>query len=130
MEETEHDIGRFERLKLYVDEHYLNGKLSLEDKLEKVPRGVNECHQYTAGPLRIYVSQSEGTGYHRICFQTITPAVRLVFHATVLGELHLSLGSPFTLQTSTRLSTTPKTSRYSLLDTIFCWSIAFHVALA
>ncbi|GBM90246.1 hypothetical protein AVEN_67735-1 [Araneus ventricosus] len=45
----------------------ITGKLPLEDHLGKVPRGVEECHQHNAGPLRFHVSQLECTGLHRLC---------------------------------------------------------------
>ncbi|GBN81351.1 hypothetical protein AVEN_229843-1 [Araneus ventricosus] len=59
MEESEHDVGSLEELELYADEHYLAGKVPLEDHLGKVPRGVEECHQHNAGPLRFHVPQLE-----------------------------------------------------------------------
>ncbi|GBM08918.1 PiggyBac transposable element-derived protein 4 [Araneus ventricosus] len=44
MEESEHDVGSLEQLELYEDDHYLDGKLPLEDHLRNVLRGVEECH--------------------------------------------------------------------------------------
>ncbi|GBM80256.1 hypothetical protein AVEN_221669-1 [Araneus ventricosus] len=128
MEESEHDAGSLEQLELYADEHYLDGKLPLEDHLGKVPREVEECHQHNAGPLRFHVPQLEWTGLQRLWSpQTITSAVRAVRHATTLLELYRSPGR---LHTGTRLSSVPKTNRDSSLNTTFCQSVAFHVALA
>ncbi|GFT92824.1 15-hydroxyprostaglandin dehydrogenase [Trichonephila clavipes] len=52
MEESENDVGSLEQLLLYVDEHYLAGKLPLGDHLGKVLHGVEEYHQHNVGPLR------------------------------------------------------------------------------
>ncbi|GFX73693.1 15-hydroxyprostaglandin dehydrogenase [Trichonephila clavipes] len=45
MVESENDVGSFEQLLLYADEHYLAGKLPLGDNLGKVLHGVEEYHQ-------------------------------------------------------------------------------------
>lgn len=66
MEVSEHEVGSLKQLELYADEHYLDGKLPLEDHLGKLSYGVDECHQYTDGLLRFQVSQLEGTCYHRL----------------------------------------------------------------
>ncbi|GBM20887.1 hypothetical protein AVEN_253696-1 [Araneus ventricosus] len=66
MEESEHDVGCLEQLELYADEHYLAGKLPLEDHVAKVPLGVEKCHKHKAGPLRFHVPQLEWTGLHRL----------------------------------------------------------------
>ncbi|GBN42742.1 hypothetical protein AVEN_114407-1 [Araneus ventricosus] len=66
MEESEHDVGSLKKLELYADEHYLAGKLPLEDHLGKVPRGVKKCHQLDAGPLRFHVPHLEWIGLHRL----------------------------------------------------------------
>ncbi|GBL77164.1 hypothetical protein AVEN_8155-1 [Araneus ventricosus] len=55
------------------------------------------------------------------------PAVRAVCCATTWVELYRSPGR---LHTRTRLSSVPKTNRYSSLNTTFCQSVEFHVALA
>ncbi|GFV98351.1 15-hydroxyprostaglandin dehydrogenase [Trichonephila clavipes] len=79
MEESENDVGSLEVLLLYADEHYLAGKLPLEDHLGKVLHGVEEYHLRNVGPLRFHVSQLKWTDYHSLCPpQTITPAVRAV----------------------------------------------------
>ncbi|GFT54706.1 15-hydroxyprostaglandin dehydrogenase [Trichonephila clavipes] len=59
MEESENDVGSFQQLLLYADEHYPAGKLPLGDHLGKVLHGVEEYHQRNVGPLR-------WTGYHRL----------------------------------------------------------------
>ncbi|GFU49532.1 15-hydroxyprostaglandin dehydrogenase [Trichonephila clavipes] len=66
MEESENDAGSLEQLLLYVDEHYLAGKLPLGDHLGKVLHGVEEYHQRNVGPLRFHASQLKWTGYHRL----------------------------------------------------------------
>ncbi|GFW24971.1 15-hydroxyprostaglandin dehydrogenase [Trichonephila clavipes] len=66
MEESENDVGSLEQLLLYVDEHYLAGKLPLGDHLGKVLHGVKEYHQRNVGPLRFHASQLKWTGYHRL----------------------------------------------------------------
>ncbi|GFY21659.1 uncharacterized protein TNCV_1168041 [Trichonephila clavipes] len=79
MEECENDVGSLEQLLLYADEHYLAGKLPLEDHLGKVLHGVKEYHQRNVGLLRFHASQLKWSGYHRLWPpQTITPAVRAV----------------------------------------------------
>ncbi|GFY04751.1 15-hydroxyprostaglandin dehydrogenase [Trichonephila clavipes] len=52
IEESENDVGSFEQLLLYADEHYLAGKLLLGDHLGKVLHGVEEYHQRSVDPLR------------------------------------------------------------------------------
>ncbi|GFT27721.1 15-hydroxyprostaglandin dehydrogenase [Trichonephila clavipes] len=54
MEESENDVGSLEQLLLYADEHYLAGKLPLEDHLLKVLHGVKEYHQRNVGPLKFH----------------------------------------------------------------------------
>ncbi|GFW72440.1 15-hydroxyprostaglandin dehydrogenase [Trichonephila clavipes] len=76
MEESENDVGNLEQLLLYADEYYLAGKLPLGDHLGKVLHKVEEYHQRNVGPLRFHASQLKWTVYHRLCPQTITPAVR------------------------------------------------------
>ncbi|GFV23406.1 15-hydroxyprostaglandin dehydrogenase [Trichonephila clavipes] len=49
MEESENDVGSFEQLLLYTNEHYLAGKLHLGDHLGKVLHGVEEYHQRNVG---------------------------------------------------------------------------------
>ncbi|GFX51735.1 15-hydroxyprostaglandin dehydrogenase [Trichonephila clavipes] len=66
IEESENDIGSLEQLLLYVDEHYLAGKLPLGDHLVKILDGVEEYHQPNIGPLRFHASQLKWTGYHRL----------------------------------------------------------------
>ncbi|GFU64012.1 uncharacterized protein TNCV_245891 [Trichonephila clavipes] len=66
MKESESDVGSLEQLLLYVDEHFLAGKLPLEDHLGKVLHGVEEYHQRNVGPLRFNASQLKWTGYHRL----------------------------------------------------------------
>ncbi|GFS79121.1 uncharacterized protein TNCV_4408431 [Trichonephila clavipes] len=79
MEESENDVGSLEQLLRYADEHYLAGKLPLEDHLGKVLHGVEEYHQRNVGPLRFHASHLKWSGYHRLWLaQTITPAVRAV----------------------------------------------------
>ncbi|GFY23547.1 uncharacterized protein TNCV_1038461 [Trichonephila clavipes] len=67
MDESENDVESLEQLLLYVDEHYLAGKLPLGDHLGKVLHGVEEYHQLNAGRLRFHASQLKWTGYHRLC---------------------------------------------------------------
>ncbi|GFV23147.1 uncharacterized protein TNCV_3942131 [Trichonephila clavipes] len=78
MEESENDVRSLEQLLLYADEYYLAGKLPLGDHLGKVLYGVEEYHQRNVGLLRFHASQLKWTGYHRLCPQTITPAMRAV----------------------------------------------------
>ncbi|GFW14563.1 uncharacterized protein TNCV_2358871 [Trichonephila clavipes] len=66
VEESENDVGSLEQLLLYVDEHYLAGKLPLRDHLEKVLHGVEEYHQRNVGPLRFHASQLKWTGYPKL----------------------------------------------------------------
>ncbi|GFU27911.1 uncharacterized protein TNCV_450081 [Trichonephila clavipes] len=66
MEESENDIGSLEQLLLYADDHYLAGKLPLEDHLGKALHGVEKYHQHNVGPLRFHASQLKWTGYHRL----------------------------------------------------------------
>lgn len=40
MEAFEHGVGSLEKLVLYVDEHNIAVKLSLEDHLGNAPRGI------------------------------------------------------------------------------------------
>ncbi|GFY01048.1 15-hydroxyprostaglandin dehydrogenase [Trichonephila clavipes] len=56
MEESENDVGSFQQLLLYADEHYLAGKLPLGDHLGKVLHGVEEYHQRNVRPLRFHAS--------------------------------------------------------------------------
>ncbi|GFU91463.1 uncharacterized protein TNCV_2542311 [Trichonephila clavipes] len=75
MERSENDVGGLEQLLLYVNEHYLDGKLPLGDHLGRVLHGVEEYHKRNVGPLRFHTSQIKWTGYHRLWpLQTITPA--------------------------------------------------------
>ncbi|GFU62083.1 uncharacterized protein TNCV_4893011 [Trichonephila clavipes] len=67
MEESENDVGSLKQLLLYVDEHYLAGKMPLGDHLGKVLHGVEEYHQRNVGPLRFPASQLKWTGYYRLC---------------------------------------------------------------
>ena len=79
MEESEHGIESLEQLYLYADEHHLAGKLLQGEHLRKVLRGVEECHQHNAGPLRFRLLQLEQTCYHRLWpSETIAPTVRAV----------------------------------------------------
>ncbi|GFX90098.1 15-hydroxyprostaglandin dehydrogenase [Trichonephila clavipes] len=47
MEESENDVGRFEQLLLYAEEHYLAEKLPLGDYLGKVLHGVKNIINVT-----------------------------------------------------------------------------------
>ncbi|GFX10784.1 15-hydroxyprostaglandin dehydrogenase [Trichonephila clavipes] len=47
MEECENDVGSLRQLLLYVDEHYLAGKLPLGDHLGKVLHGVENIINVT-----------------------------------------------------------------------------------
>ncbi|GFT93870.1 uncharacterized protein TNCV_2132851 [Trichonephila clavipes] len=66
VEESENYVRSLEHLLQYADEHYLPGKLPLEDYLRKVIHGVEEYHQRNVGPLRFHASQLKWTGYHRL----------------------------------------------------------------
>ncbi|GFY02533.1 15-hydroxyprostaglandin dehydrogenase [Trichonephila clavipes] len=66
MKESENDVRSLEQLLMYVDEHYLAGKLPLGDHLGKVLHGVEEYHQRNSCPLRFHASQLKWTGYHRL----------------------------------------------------------------
>ncbi|GFV30991.1 uncharacterized protein TNCV_4014251 [Trichonephila clavipes] len=66
MEESENDVGSLEQFLLYADEHYLAGKLPLEDHLGKVLHGVEEYNQRKVDTLRFHASELKWTGYHRI----------------------------------------------------------------
>ncbi|GFU57239.1 uncharacterized protein TNCV_3634291 [Trichonephila clavipes] len=128
MEESENDVGSLEQLLLYTDEHYLAGKLPLEDHLGKVLHGVEEYHQRNVGPLRLHASQLKWTGYHRLW--PPRPLHQLCGQCDVEqcgGELYRSPGR---LHTRTRLSSVPKTNRDSSLNTTFCQSVTFHIDLA
>ncbi|GFW65227.1 uncharacterized protein TNCV_394931 [Trichonephila clavipes] len=127
MEESENDVGSFEKLLLYACEHYLALKLPLGDHLGKILHGIEEYHQRNVGPLRFDVSQLKWTDYHRLFPQTITSAVRAVWRRTVWEELYRPPGR---LHTRTRLSSIPKTNRDSSLNTTFCPSVTFHIDLA
>ncbi|GFV70335.1 uncharacterized protein TNCV_4797541 [Trichonephila clavipes] len=128
MEEFENDVGSLEKLLLYADEHYLAGKLPLEDHLGKVLHGVEEYHQRNVVPLRFHASQLKWTGYHRLWLPR--PLHQLCGQCDVEqcgGELYRSPGR---LHTRTRLSSVPKTNRDSSLNTTFCQSVTFHIDLA
>ncbi|GFX70871.1 uncharacterized protein TNCV_1688541 [Trichonephila clavipes] len=51
MEESKKDVGSFEQLLLYADEHCLAGKLPQGDHLGNVLHGVEEYHQRNVGRL-------------------------------------------------------------------------------
>lgn len=59
MKESEQDVGRLKQLELKADENYLVEKLPLEDYIGKVPRGVEECHEYHSQMLTFHISQIE-----------------------------------------------------------------------
>ncbi|GFU16573.1 15-hydroxyprostaglandin dehydrogenase [Trichonephila clavipes] len=54
MEESENAVGSLEQFLLYVDEHYLAGKLPLGNHLGKVLHGVEQYHQRNVDPLRFH----------------------------------------------------------------------------
>ncbi|GFX78186.1 uncharacterized protein TNCV_5135331 [Trichonephila clavipes] len=127
MEESENDVGSLEQLLLYADEHYLAGKLPLENHLGKVLRGVEEYHQRNVGPLRFHASQLKWTSYHRLW--PPRPLHQLCGQCDVeqCGEIvPLTRASPH----RTRLSSFPKTNRDSSLNTTICQSVTFHIDLA
>ncbi|GFU74801.1 uncharacterized protein TNCV_1904641 [Trichonephila clavipes] len=128
MEESENDVGNLEQLLLYVDEHYIAGKLHLGDHLGKVLHGVEEYHQRNVGPLRLHASQLKWTGYNRLCPpRRLHQLCGLCVVKQCRGELYRSPGR---LHTRTRLSCVPKTNRNSSLNTVFCQSVTFHIDLA
>ncbi|GFU64040.1 uncharacterized protein TNCV_4677451 [Trichonephila clavipes] len=122
MEESENDVGSFEQLLLYADEHYLAGKLPLRP-FRKGPTWGRR----NVGPLRFHASQLQWIGYHRLW--PPRPLHQLCGQCDVeqWGELNRSPGC---LHTRTRLTSNPKTNRDSSLNTTFCQSVTFHIDLA
>ncbi|GFQ85218.1 hypothetical protein TNCT_91021 [Trichonephila clavata] len=53
--ECENDVQSLELFKLHAEEYYFAENLHQENHLEKISRGVEECHQHNTGPLRLYV---------------------------------------------------------------------------
>ncbi|GFW11264.1 uncharacterized protein TNCV_3807841 [Trichonephila clavipes] len=83
MEEFENVVGSLEQLLLYVDEHYLAGKLPLGDHLGKVLHGVEEYHQrrlHTRTRLSSVPKTNRDSPLNTTFCQSVTFHIDLAWH--------------------------------------------------